>query len=97
MKEIDAMIEAVNQLTMNRANQRQEILADVLADCQSGWIENIQAASRAIEHLREISHRANPDTAEINSFLNSLVLRITSAISDVKAYDMIRNTIRNMD
>jgi len=68
-----------------------------LADCKAGWIESIRSAAMSIEHLREISHRANPDTAEIESFLNSLVLRITSAISDVKAYDMIKNTIRNMD
>jgi len=97
MKEIDDMIRLVNNFVATKGEARQEILSDVLADCQSGWIENIQAASRAIDHLREISHRGNPDTAEINSFLNSLVLRITSAISDVKAYDMIKNTIRNMD
>lgn len=97
MKEIDAMIDAVNQLTMSRSDQRQEILADVLADCQAGWIENIQAAARAIEHLRDISHRCNPDTSEIGSFLNSVVLRITSAISDVKSYESIQNTIRNLD
>jgi hypothetical protein len=97
MKEIDAMIEAVNKLVANRHEVRQEILSDVLADCQSEWVQNIQAAARAIDRLREISHRANPDTAEIESFLNSLVLRITSAISGVKSYDAIKNTIRNMD
>ncbi len=105
MKEIDAMVDLVvglansvaKERAMNDTEIRHEVLTDVLADCQSGWVQNIQSAARAIEHLREISHRANPDTAEINSFLNSLVLRITSAISDVKAYDMIKNTIRNMD
>jgi len=97
MKEIDAMIQVVNDLVSNRGDRREEILSDVLADCQAGWVENIRSAAMSIEHLREISHRSNPDTAEISSFLNSLVLRITSAISDVKAYDMIKNTIRNMD
>ena len=97
MKEIDAMIQAVNDLVSIKNDTREEVLSDVLADCQSGWVENIRDVSSAIDDLRKIAGLRNPDTTAIRLGLNCIMMKITSSIGDVKSYDAIKNTIRNMD